>query len=455
MKILLKRFHIVSMIVVIAALLVSVPFAAHAQSESPLTASLDPGPVVEWMELLRARVWAETINPAASARIYSYAGITAYESLNPGMPAFRSLAFQVNDLPELPYWNTEEVYDWLSTNNAAMHTVLNGLLFDKPDSVAAFDALYEEQVSKRLDVIDEDIVNRSLEFGDELGNALLDWISNDGYKQAREDSPNYVLPTAEEMGLTEESDYLYVRTNTERPIVEPYFGNVRPIGVDNRYDCIFPNNVPFSIAEDSAYYLQAMETFEVGNNLTPEQREIAEFWIDTPGVSSTPAGHWVSIANQMVTHLDLTLDRAAMMYGMLGTVLMDSFVVGFGIKYDTLTIRPQSYINRHISQRWSSYLVTPQFPEYPSNHSIVSVAAADMLTSILGIVPFEDHTAEESLGYVRSFLTFEQAADEAAISRLYGGIHYRTSIENGKRIGRCITQSVLNRIVLNPIEQGE
>ncbi len=429
----------------------------HAQDgASALTETLDPALVVEWMQLMRQRIQAERFNPPAAARAYGYAGITIYESLYPGMPNNRSLAFQVNGLDALPDWESGVVYDWLSVSNAALHTVLTGLFEGHSDeSFAQFDALRNEQADARTEAVGADVVQESLTYGDELGAALLEWIADDRYDRARAEGADYVMATAEELGLTPETDYMYVRTNEEMPLVEPKFGLVRTLGVENRYTCIVPDNMRFSIDEESAYYQQAREVFGTINDLTREQREIAEFWIDTPGVSSTPAGHWISIANQMVDHLDLTLDRAAMVYGMLGMVLHDSFVVGFGIKYESPTMRPQTYIQRHISPRWTSYLVTPQFPEYPSNHSIVSAAASDILTSLLGIVPFTDYTAEESLGYVRSFFSFEQAADEAAISRIYGGIHYRTAVENGKRIGRCIAAETLDNVTMLPIEQGE
>lgn len=429
---------------------------AAAQADSPLTSDLDPAPIVEWMELLRQRIWLEATSAPAAARIYGYTSITVYESLIPGMPAFRSLVFQLNGLGDLPYWDDEELYDWLSVSNGAIHTVLHGLMFDaSSETLGAFDALRDEQAAARTAEVGAEIVARSLEFGEELGTGLLDWIANDNYKAAAQAAADYKLPTAEEWGLTETEDWLYVQTDLNMPLVEPTYGTVRTIGVENRYDCIVPNNMDFSIDPESAFYQQTMEVFEVGNNLTEEQQEIAQFWIDTPGESTTPAGHWISIANQMVDHLDLTLDRAAMMYGMLGMVLHDSFVVGFGIKYELPLLRPVTYINRYISRRWQPYLVTPQFPEYPSNHSIVSAAAADILTFLFDIVPFTDMTAAESLGVVRSFYSFEQAADEAAISRLYGGIHYRTAIENGRRIGHCIAERTLDRVVMLPIEQGE
>lgn len=451
-----RRAQLSLALLLLGTLVFSLSIPVSAQNISPLTQTLDRAPIIEWTNLLRQSIWDEGTSAPAAARIYGYAGVTIYESLIPGMPNNRSLAFQVNNMPELPYWDTAAVYDWLSTADGALSTVLKGLLYDaSQETLSRFDALRQTHAEVRTAAVGEAVVNRSLDYGDQLGVALLDWISSDGFKGAHAAARSYALPTAADLGLTPESDYLYVQTNPDVPLAEPLFGTVRTLGVQDRYQCIVQNNLPFSTDENSAFYQQAYEVFQVGNTLTPEQRAIAEFWIDTPGQSSTPAGHWVSIANQVITQLDLPLDRAAMVYGMLGLVLEDSFITGFGIKYETLLIRPVTYINRFISQRWAPYLTTPQFPEYPSNHSVVSAAAADMLTNLVGIVPFTDHTNEDRLHEVRTYMTFEEAADEAAISRLYGGIHYRTSIENGKRIGRCIAAATLDRIVMLPVEQGE
>lgn len=452
-----KATSLVAVVLMLAVLLIVPSPTTHAQlAESPLTSSLDPQPVVDWVQLVRQRVHQDVVSAPRAARIYAYMGVSLYEALYPGMPEYRSMAYQINGLRELPYPADDTTYDWLSVNNAALQTVLDELFADySEESREAFADLRAEQAEARADEVGNEVVAASLAFGDELGAALLEWIADDRFDRAAEETATYVLPTAASLGLTPETNYLYVQTDPDMPVVEPKFGLLRTLGVENRYECIVRDNMLFSLDEDSAYYQQAMEVFETVNDLTDEQREIAEFWIDTPGESSTPAGHWYSIMSQMVEVKQLTLDRAAMLYGMVGLVLHDSFVTGFGIKYETLTMRPVTFINEHISRRWSSYLVTPQFPEYPSNHSIVSAAAADVLTSLLGIVPFTDTTAEETLGVVRHFYSFEHAADEAAISRLYGGIHYRTAIENGKRIGRCLAEQALDRVQLLPIEQGE
>jgi membrane-associated phospholipid phosphatase len=108
-------------------------------------------------------------------------------------------------------------------------------------------------------------------------------------------------------------------------------------------------------------------------------------------------------------------------------------------------------INNYVDEQWTPLLQTPPFPEYPSGHSVISTSAAEVLTSIFGAnFAFAD-SVEVPFGLpVRSFPSFEAAANEAAISRLYGGIHYRQAIEEGQKQGRQVGQNVVSRIVTKP-----
>jgi membrane-associated phospholipid phosphatase len=161
------------------------------------------------------------------------------------------------------------------------------------------------------------------------------------------------------------------------------------------------------------------------------------------------------IENQLVDQLDLDLERASEMYAMVGVALADSFISCWSLKYQVLLLRPVSYIQQHIRRSWNTYIASPGFPSYPSGHSVVSAAAAEVLTDLFGTVAFTDASAT-SRGYApRYFTSFRAAASEAAISRLYGGIHYRVDIENGMIQGACVGLRVANTLELNPIRQGE
>jgi membrane-associated phospholipid phosphatase len=198
-----------------------------------------------------------------------------------------------------------------------------------------------------------------------------------------------------------------------------------------------------------------MEVFEVSRGLTAEQREIAEFWVDTPGQTGTPSGHWLLIEAALIDQFDMSLNRAAEMYIKTNVALADSFISTWSLKYQVILLRPETYINAHIEPRWSPYIASPNFPEYPSGHSVTSGAAAEVLQSMFGQVAFTSITYPGGQRMQRSFVSFRQAATEAAISRLYGGIHFRAAIENGLEQGECIGEIAFNRIILRSLPQGE
>jgi hypothetical protein len=408
----------------------------------------DPQVLVDWMNVLYDQVEAERVSAPGGSRLYGYAGIAAYEALVPFMPGNRSLVNQVNELTDLPWIDYELQYDPITVVNAAMQTVLNNLFRTNSDeSRAAFVALRDEWLQNRRDAgIEHEVMQTSVEYGELVGKGLNDWINSDGLLDIRLRDP-YVMPA--------ESPDAYVLTGEALQPAEPYWGDLRPFIVPYTTTCWQMPNWEYSEDENSVFYQQALEVFDVGNDLTEEQRNIAEWWVDTPALTGTPAGHWVQIENQMVDELELDLGRAAEMYAMVGMVLADSFIVTWDLKYNLNLLRPETYINLHISDRWRPYIETPPFPEYPSGHSVVSAAAADMLTALFGTVHFVDRLHEPEGETPREFWSFEQAANEAAISRLYGGIHYRSAIENGMRQGQCIAETALQNVIMRPVSQGE
>ena len=192
----------------------------------------------------------------------------------------------------------------------------------------------------------------------------------------------------------------------------------------------------------SAFYAEANECYRVTSDLTPDQEMIARFWSDDPGQTATPPGHSISIVTQVARELILTLDRAAEAYAKVGIAVADAFISCWRTKYQYNLLRPVTYIRRVIDPSWTPLLVTPPFPEYTSGHSVQSAAAAQVLTGLFGELAFSDHTHDARGLPSRSFRSFREAAEEAAISRMYGGIHFRAAIERGLEQGACIGEQV-------------
>ena len=198
---------------------------------------------------------------------------------------------------------------------------------------------------------------------------------------------------------------------------------------------------------NSTDIISSIRTRTTTAGLTSDQKAIASFWSDATGFTGTPGGHWISIANQQVRSRELSYDKAVELYALLGIALGDAFISAWETKYQVLLIRPDTYINNTIDAGWSPYLTTPAFPEYPSGHSVGSGAAAEVLTQLLGAEVYTDDTHHDDLKLPpRAFTSYWEAAQEAAWSRLYGGIHFRAAIMNGLAQGKCVGMNLLARI---------
>jgi hypothetical protein len=143
----------------------------------------------------------------------------------------------------------------------------------------------------------------------------------------------------------------------------------------------------------------------------------------------------------------ISLDSAILVHTIVATTLHDAFISCWQEKFKSERIRPETAINKYLDPEWRPLLQTPPFPEYTSGHSVVSASASVVLTYLLGDNFSFTDTSEEFFGLpARTFGSFYEAADEAAISRLYGGIHYRDACEQGLKQGRKVGNFVLNSL---------
>jgi membrane-associated phospholipid phosphatase len=147
----------------------------------------------------------------------------------------------------------------------------------------------------------------------------------------------------------------------------------------------------------------------------------------------------------MVSERHVSADQAAWLMALTGVSLADAFIATWAYKFQWNVIRPRTFIRATMGATWEPAKPTPPFPEYMSGHSAVSAAAAATLTAVLGPVPFEDSTSVNIGHAVRKYRSFRAAADEAGISRIYGGIHYPSANIAGGDLGRCISSKILAR----------
>jgi len=415
------------------------PQSVIAQTASVPAQDLEASRLVDWMDLLYTLVEREAVSAPGGARLYAYAGVAAYAAVHSGLPDAIDLSRYLNELGDVPAADPNETYDWVSVSNGTLSTVI-AAIFDSPstESKNRIQALRDRQITAQKRDVDAETVDRSIAYGDVVGNFILEWLANDHYADTRQ--MDWTLPTGD-------ASY-WVPTEPNQEAVEPYWGLIRPFVLPEAGICEVPQQIVFSTEPGSAFYQQALEVKTVSEQLTQDQREISRFWVDTPGVTGTPAGHWILIGSQMVDLLDLNLADAARMYLVVGVSVGDAFISAWETKYQDNLLRPVTYIQRYIEPTWAPTWANPGFPEYPSGHSVVSGAGATALTQLFGTVAFTDTSVRRHGMNPRNFDSFEAAASEAAISRLYGGIHYREAIESGLEQGRCVAEYAVQMLDL-------
>ena len=415
--------------------------AAPARASSahfPGAAAFDVEIATRWFDLTRDLVQGTAgYSPPVAARAFGYAGLTLYEAIVPGMDGYRSLAGVLAGLPPLPAAGRNEAYDWRAVANAALASITRDFFPTAGAALSAAVDRLEVGFAARLAAgLPLGVFDRSVRRGREVAAALFDWSKGDGGHEAyARNFPPYLPPGGPGLWVPTPPAF--------SSALQPFWGANRCFVLTDGADCAPGGHPPYSEAPTSAFHAEGIEVFEAVAGLTAEQEAIASFWSDDPGQTATPPGHSVSIATQVLRREGASLADAAETYAKVGMAVCDAFVACWHAKYAYSLLRPVTYMRRAVDPAWLPLLVTPPFPEYPSGHSVQSGAAFQVLTDLFGHgYAFVDHTHDRHGLAPRSFHSFLEAADEAAISRLYGGIHFRSGIVNGVAQGRCIGAAV-------------
>jgi hypothetical protein len=391
-----------------------------------------------WFDLSLDLVQATAgYSPPVASRAFGYAGLALYEALVPGMESSRSLGGVLAGLGPVPAAGRNMAYHWPTVANAALGSIFRGLFRTaQSEQLAAIDILESSVGDRFRPGLPRGVYGRSIRRGQEVAAAIFDWSRGDGGHEGYvRNFPPYDPPVGPGFWVPTLPGYL--------PALQPYWGMNRCLAVPAGAVCPPGDHPPFSEDTESAFHAEAIEAYEAVNHLTREQEAIAQFWSDDPGTTPTPPGHSIAITTQVLRQADASLALAAESYAKVGMAVCDAFIVCWYQKYVYNLIRPVTYIRRLIDPDWTPILITPPFPEYPSGHSVQSGAAFQVLTDLFGDgYPFLDDTHRDRGLAPRSFRSLLEAADEAAISRLYGGIHFRAAIVNGVAQGRCIGHAV-------------
>jgi hypothetical protein len=445
----------------------------------------DPRMIAEWMHSLYGAVRVERLSPPVASRLFAYATVGLYSGMTGANRSLPSLAGKLNGLTQLPRGDSTQSYDETLTAVAAERLILDSLFRDGlPTTRSALDRLADSLTA--ASPASDALRTRSSDLGRSVGLAIIAWSHGDGFDSTRgrkyvppvgpglwvNDAPVTTYATQNVSGISQvlvagnptnarrggtasDRGLILDRQKAAGPttlpaanmagVTEPYWGHNRPFALATWDECPVPLPPAYAPKPGAPLYEEAKHVQLAVNGLTPAQREVVFYWADNGGESGTPAGHWLSIGSQMVAEKHLSGDQAAWLMAQTGVSLADAFTAVWGYKFKYNVIRPRTFIRASMDSTWEPTIPTPPFPEYLSGHSTVSGAAAGTLTSLLGAVPFEDSTSI-TLGHaVRKFSSFRAAADEAGLSRIYGGIHYPVSNVEGGNLGRCVAARVSAR----------
>lgn len=392
----------------------------------------------------------DVFSPPVASRLYVYASLASYEAIRFSKEGTPSLTEKLKDFGSMPQPEANKEYNYSLAASKSFFNVVHNVKVFSIDSLKK----YEESLFERFkEELDDSVYQRSVAFGDTVARVILARAKKDGYFQSRgkakylgSNDPGKWRPTP--------PDYL--------DGVEWCWNTMKPMIMDSASQFIPPLPPLFSLDTNSVFFKSVREVYDINKNLTEEQINIARYWDDNPLVimhsghmmfgnkKITPGGHWMGICAIASKLSGADAVKTAYAYALTSLALYDGFISCWDEKYRSSYIRPVTIINETFDNAWLPFLQTPPFPEYTSGHSTITASAAIVLTSVFGDnFAFQDTSDLRYIGMQRHFNSFNEAAAEVSISRVYGGIHYRFSVdtgaEQGKKLGNFIVGKLVNK----------
>jgi len=392
----------------------------------------------------------DVANPPAASRFYAYAILGAYEVVY----------LSEGKLPELNTRFKEKLNiappakpKSFHTSFAAMYAMLDvgrqimpsGYLLEKEQKSLVDKYTLERGVSSK-------VIKSSVAYAQAISKQVVAYARSDGYNK---------LSTYRRYTPSKNDGRWYPTPPEYMGAIEPQWKTIRSFFLDSAAQFSPTAPASFSLDPESSFVEQMNEVYELTKQLTPEQKEIANFWdcnpfaVDYSGHMAiglkkiSPGGHWIGITGIACIKAGRPLDLSILAHTMVALTLHDAFISCWEEKYKSDRIRPESAINKYKDPAWRPLLQTPPFPEYTSGHSVASSSASVILTHFFGDNFSYTDTSERFFGLPdRDFKSFYQAAAEAAISRLYGGIHFRDACDEGVKQGRKVGTHALNTLLM-------
>lgn len=375
----------------------------------------------------------DVTNPPLASRFYAYACLAGYEVVSQNNHQLKPMAGILNAYPKVQKPSGIEGY------NADLSAML--AIYKTAEALQPSGYLLKTMEQRFIDScktigFSDETINHSVDYAAGISKAILAYAKSDKYNRIS-NYPRYT-PNGKD-GSWDPTPPSYMSP------VEPYFNTVRPFTLDSASQFFGASPIPFSLNKKSVFYSLILKNYKKGaDGLTQEEKNIANFWDCNPfAVQATghmliglkkisPGAHWLGIASLACIQQKSGFEKAVQVHTLLSIGLMDSFICCWDNKYKTNRIRPETAIRKYIDVNWKPFLQTPPFPEYLSGHSVVSASSAVILSYFLGDHFRYTDNVEAPYGVPpRSFTSFQQAANEAAISRFYGGIHFTDAINAG------------------------
>jgi hypothetical protein len=389
----------------------------------------------------------DVVNPPAAARYYAYCMLGAYEIVSQHDVSLIPLSNLLKQYKRTVITTLPKYYD---QHIAAVYCIMETGRLMLPSGYRLQEDEEQFIAEQQKAKVPKAILDSSVAVASYMAARIVDYSKADRYGK---------LSAQLRYTPIKGDGFWYPTPPAYMEAVEPNWKTIRPLLIDSCNQFVPLPPVTFSKDSNSEFYRLAREVYDASVKPTPEQLNIASFWDCNPFVVATsghmsigfkkisPGGHWMNIAAIAAQKAQLSFAETITVQMLTGITIMDAFISCWDEKYRSNRIRPETYINRYIDIKWQPLLQTPPFPEYTSGHSVVSTAAAEVLTYLFGDqLAFTDNSEELFEIPARSFTSFRQAAAEAAISRLYGGIHYRDAIDNGAKEGKQLGAFIISRL---------
>ena len=374
--------------------------------------------VFDWYKLI-SRIQRNTAPPPVvlqNYRNFGFIGVGLYEAVQPGIKGAVSLSKKLYQMPAMPEADKDKHYLWGASANAVLASLMKQILVGLTDAdKASIDSLEKAYNDRFAWHIPDAIISRSQAFGRAIADAIYNWSTTDNFNLS---SVGYVLPVCPSC---------WVLVPPAPAPVGPFLGNSRPFLASSVTATAPPLPFPYSEDPSSSFYQAAKELYDIGNALTPEQKTIAHWWADFggPGLGYLAGIHPLLIVTNVLQSKHVRLGQAAEIYAKASIAMKDGIFRTWRSKFHYNLIRPVTYINNIIDPAWASYLPTPPYPEYTSGLVSLYAPSMQVLKRTFGDIPITDNTYVFRGDAARSFDSFSKLVEEVALSRIYGGIHYR------------------------------